>query len=731
MATSGLSNFQNIKNDVLAGLQQLPTMDQNGKQAGILYLAPKFAQLGMNQENAGATVQILNEWSTDPDADPVTIQEVINDVETLEYSPNSSSVLQAQNPFSFGSPTAAAGGGGAFLPTTTTTTSGGFAPNPAASAALQNAQQQQRRSVIPDLRLMKFKGGKASVNKLNSALATIKNPKDEKDSKAIMNFSNAVNSLVDEAGNIVFASMGTFDSVTGMVTYRDPRSWDVIRNLTSSSLQFDSVTAESGKIVSTPNKLFGGDVLQDFQFTFDSDTKEKDKKKPVRRIQLLLAKRPAIDSSDDISRERSIENRRMYDETASALYSKRNVQAQVRVLKELMKANNQTSRAFQAKTGHTPGVSLGVEAPAAKMAVDGYLAITLSDLEAMQYNANVLATNMTFINTLGRKQPFDPRSFKGSSALVRLDQPFIDWINTETFGPPAANGSYCFPKAERIGDERKTKKYKFVCGNPANFFEGVMQRAAVKFVDLGGITTNEYNKVLLNMEKVTGVQGPLFLSGFAKKKTISGLFFLARAFGKVRGFQNIDPNGNSNFIINFGTGIRKAVNDDVKKMPEHRPTDAMLQLFGRKATNVYVLDNDKDALVANIGNTTIFQTVENVVNNKAGVKSKITSEVLPLTSLNRIVNVATFMQSSDAFKQLAGVADSETPDSTLLTLGNVATGITFGHFRLALHAEAVAIFEIKKSVEDLLSDANSTNTTKKNASLKSTTTLLTSSDIAV
>lgn len=285
------------------------------------------------------------------------------------------------------------------------------------------------------------------------------------------------------------------------------------------------------------------------------------KKVEIKVINIVLANQPKItNEADEEQRRLELEDRNVFNSLVAQAYHKQNANVQARILSDLIESNDKVARTFGKLTGFRDGIAIGmaVEATAAAdyIIVDPAegtnskrIIIKLEDYHAMVENAKILAKNMTYAGTLGRKAIKDEYSFKGQYKLVKLNNDFIRWASKEVFGIINNDTSCWVQLTESDEVQPREKKFLFQCVGP--FWEGLRLKASEQY----RIRTGKNSQVYLNAT----AQGTFLSRGYAKLSTVRNLFYFARIFGLLAGVDdqgNLFPGDqNVNNVLNFNGDV--------------------------------------------------------------------------------------------------------------------------------------------------------------------------------
>lgn len=612
--------------------------------------------------------------------------------------------------------------GGLGSPTTTTTATSfpsGFqaGPNPFGQRPSQPTQNLSNRIDSRNVR-----GGVNALVTLSATLTKMGNPSDDSDDSKKKFFEAINNALIDRttgADLLVPYYQNNPQTLTA-----DRRQY--IMNVITDSYKLTSVVDSQGNVIGTEeNVLTKG--FQTFKFSFGEKKKDGTPKintRQVKTIDLVLMKRPAIDISSDQKLKESSENRTRFDALASAAYSKKNLQSQVRAIKLLMKANSQFGRALAEKTGFEKEAAIGIPAAGNSttnpLVKNGYFIVTRDDYEAMENNALILVQNMVFAGSLGRKQISQIKSFRGKgNKLFVMDGVFLNWLRNETFGiiTNTSGVAGCLTARGPVEGEKSARRFTFTCQSPA-FWAGFRELAALKYAELSNGSPDEYEQVLRNAFS-DGNDAMLVERGFAKEKLLRALFYLAKSFGRLNNQQNIDPNAGQDLKIRFGSQKAQPAKDPNSKkkanvINNYTPTDAMREFFGRVASRFAFSkeqSDDKEKLVENRDGASVLQVVARSVMKEgyAGEESKTRMDVdtIPQMAFAKITKVTSYQTYESEYMTMLQVLDPKVPSDA--PFGNT----TIGKLRTALYAEAEALEEVKIAVDTVVSNAKTVRDQRK------------------
>lgn len=621
-----------------------------------------------------------------------------------------------QSPFAASSTSAFGGQGGLGVQQPTTTTTTGFTPGftsaPVGSTFTSAAQQDNQLAYV-NLDAANVKGGVLAINNLKGELLKINRPSDNSaDYKK--KFGEMIRGvLLDQSNNDMLLPYygGNFERLT-------PQVRGAIIDSLANAVQFTSRVVGQGnnqRVEQVPTVFNRG--VEKFTFITSGDDSKKKADSESKTVELILMKRPTIVSTTPGLLAETTEQHTMYMTDVSSAYSKRNLRLQVRALKLLMKANTQYNAVFAEKTGRTRGIGLGIYAPGHQHRAmkNDYLVITLNDLAAQEENALILAGNMDYAATLGRKQIPQERSFKGSgNKPLVLDNIFKTWLNAETFGlatAESASPSGCYVEPIRTG-EKNLRKFGFNCVNPS-FWDGLTRAAAAKYVQMGGKDQQEYANILA----VLSGGKMLIQAGVGKEKLVNTLFYLAKSFGLLGGRQNNNANA-QNGKVSFGTQHPLPPRDPGerhKPKNDYYPTDAMKAILNNAQTPArlaYSKDVDGNQVIGrNTTGGTVLSVVADSVN--ASPKTQMTLDKIPQTAFNKIIKVMSHSPSDDEYRQWVTVFDPSVADDQVFF-----EGVTVGMVRNAIFAEKAAAVDYKASIEKLIDDAKSVNSSNVAAAKK-------------
>lgn len=407
----------------------------------------------------------------------------------------------------------------------------------------------------------------------------------------------------------------------------------------------------------------------------------KAKRAVAKEINLILMTRPTVDINADIkTREEQISERQTFDYMVSQAYHKKNAGVQAKILASLVEANDRVAHAFGKHTRFQDGMAISIsvsggeqvpEAIRKGFVVDDYstkledgsydlrLFVTLTDYKAMVENAQLLAKNMEYAGTLGRKVIKDELDFKGNYKLIELSDKYVDWLGAETFGllEDGYGIAGCWVHSFTTYPEDKplapVKSYSvwFECDDLGNFWTALRKEASRYYEEQ---TTNNPNKYLEATE--TG----MFLERkYAKLTAVRNLFYLAKIFGLVDGKQNVNEVLNFNGLIENGQKVTVGTQNRTEHLTSAERKNKISQ-----GENVLKSSNTAtDAM-----REKLQQEIENAatVTNKKGSKlEKMDINHISTPGFNNLINQLTVDKNVDVTNReevVQGVSNADLKD---------------------------------------------------------------------